>query len=75
MSATTGWAVVSAAGEIDVATVSPSRRAAIVNWLFMRAGREITRYHLDDQIEGWWQKASAQSGVQVVEVSVERRAA
>ena len=49
----TGWAIRLSDGEIDVRTVSPTRRAAIVNWLVLN-GTEISIMWTDDQIEAAW---------------------
>lgn len=49
-----GWAVINAAGEVDIRTVSPTRRAAIVNWLFLVAEVFISTQHTDDKIHQIW---------------------
>ena len=53
-----GWAVTHK-GEIQLRTVSPDRRGAIVNWLFIGPmGRVLTLDHVsDDQINRWWAEA------------------
>ena len=48
-----GWAVVEN-GEINVKTVSPTRRAAIVNWLVVDHDVMITRHTADRTIEAEW---------------------
>ena len=48
-----GWAIIEDIG-IDVRSVSPTRRAAIVNWLVTRAGIMIYSTTTDKQIEECW---------------------
>jgi hypothetical protein len=49
-----GYAVnVPGVGGLDIRTVSPTRRAAIVNWLHLN-GVTITHHHTDDAIESIW---------------------
>lgn len=50
---TTGYAVVSF-GKIDVATVSPTRRGAVVNWLVTVGRQRIYNHTTDEQIEATW---------------------
>lgn len=45
-----GWGVVDADG-LNVATVSPTRRGAIVNWLFVVAKRMVLDRYTDTKIE------------------------
>lgn len=61
-----GWAVIDCT-RIDVSTVSPTRRAAIVNWLVTRAGRFISTSTTDEQIEAYW---ADREGVDVIPVTV-----
>lgn len=48
-----GWAIIEDIG-IDVRSVSPTRRAAIVNWLVTRKGIMIYHTTTDEQIEAMW---------------------
>ena len=49
-----GYAINVVGGDgIDVRTVAPTRRAAIVNWLFSN-GVMVTNQHTDDMIEEMW---------------------
>jgi hypothetical protein len=48
------WAVVEGGGDIIVESVSPTRRAAIVNWLFVRKQTLVTVAHSDIDIERSW---------------------
>lgn len=41
-------------GKIDVRTVGPTRRSAIVNWLVTTANIMILRHHTDEHIETLW---------------------
>lgn len=72
---TSGWAVSTTHG-IDIRTVGPTRRSAIVNWLV--AGEHnafpcaVVAYHTDAQIERMWRGRSARSGAEVVEVVIAR---
>lgn len=63
------WAVVQH-GEINIKTVSPSRRAAIVNWLHVEQGIMCTVLADDLQIERAWKQLSAPSGAKVHQVIV-----
>jgi hypothetical protein len=52
---TTGWAVIDV-GKIDIYTVSGTRRAAIVNWLWRRGTRfyaHTTDVEIDDMWDRW----------------------
>lgn len=56
---TTGWAIKDAAtGEIDVSTVSPDRRSAIINWLFLRRRVPVSNAMGDGLIEVVWEAHS-----------------
>lgn len=48
-----GWAIIECVG-IDVRSVSPTRRAAIVNWLVTRKGLFVTTSWDDDRIDKAW---------------------
>ena len=69
--ASRGWAVIAPSGEIEVATVCATRRAAVVNWLHV-PGREFIRANAtDDFIDGLWADyASVEPGLRVAEVSI-----
>lgn len=62
-----GWAVVDG-GEIVVESVSPTRRAAIVNWLFTARRVLITVIHTAEEIEQEW--AAFRGGAEVVQVGI-----
>jgi hypothetical protein len=65
-----GWAVI-ADGEINVKTVSPTRRAAIVNWLTVDLGFLIHNHHTDEQIESAWEYGRPEKrGARVAEVVI-----
>ena len=55
--------------EIDVATISTTRRAAIVNWLVVNAGCLILNSTTDDEIETLWQRHGGSAFVATVEIS------
>jgi hypothetical protein len=65
-----GWGVRDRDGNIDVRSVSNTRRAATVNWLCTNHSLLATAWAHDDEIEAEWQYRSAQVGASVVEVSV-----
>lgn len=48
-----GWGVVDRNG-LNIRTVSPTRRAAIVNWLVVEAGCAILASHTDGHINALW---------------------
>lgn len=50
-----GWAVTGPPEGIDVKTVSPTRRAAIVNWLVVTKEVSVSIGHSDDAIEKLWE--------------------
>ncbi len=54
----TGYAVV-CNSEIDMRTVGPTRRAAIVNWLYIH-GLPLYRLTTDEEIEAFWDVLMAQ---------------
>jgi hypothetical protein len=62
-----GWAVI-VSGEIDVRSVSPTRRAAIVNWLYLNGYKPLDRWE-DRFIEHVWHN-SHPSTVDVIEVTI-----
>ncbi|WP_029581970.1 hypothetical protein [Bradyrhizobium sp. URHD0069] len=52
----TGYAILSF-GLIEVATVSPTRRGALVNWLVTTARRPIYAWTTDEEIERHWRES------------------
>lgn len=62
-----GWAVIEDVG-IDVRSVSPTRRAAIVNWLVTRGDRMVWPKTTDKEIEQMW--AEARGAAEVIPVKV-----
>ncbi len=65
-----GWAILSEKG-IDVRTVSPTRRGAIVNWLVTTCGVPVQNHWTDEAIELMWQGASEyESLAKVQEVAI-----
>jgi len=67
MSAAHGWAVITG-DTIHVRTVSPTRRAAIVNFLVTERSMAIHYTHTDSQIEDWWSRYHGRA--EAVEVTV-----
>lgn len=67
-----GYAIANS-GEIDIRTVSGTRRAAIVNWLVAQAGVMVFAYWTDERIEDAWVQESARvPGVEIIQVRVEK---
>lgn len=64
-----GWACVTG-DVIHVRTVSPTRRAAIVNFLVTERSMAIYAFHTDGDIELWWRKYHGRSEVVEVAISV-----
>jgi hypothetical protein len=62
-----GWAIIESTG-IDVRSISPTRRAAIVNWLVVRRNIYITTSWDDARIEHIWQSLKGEA--EAVEVIV-----
>jgi len=56
-------------GEIDMTTVSPTERAAKVNWLVTACGLVLPDVE-DDIIEAFWERASTEKGAHCVPVTV-----
>lgn len=55
MSTAGAWAVINSFnGEINVRSISPTRRAAIVNWLVVEEQLPIMALHSDEEIEEIW---------------------
>jgi hypothetical protein len=69
-----GWAVVFF-GEMDVRTISPTRRAAIINWIVSRGGKWVSNNTTDDEIESMWKAFVYDNNdlLTAVEVNVEVR--
>lgn len=65
-----GWAIV-ANGEINVATVSPTRRGALVNWLVVSARVPVFNDHSDAQIESMWDERRFDACARVTDVQIE----
>jgi hypothetical protein len=58
-------------GEIDVRTVSPTERAAKVNWLVVDRNMLITNSARDDQIERAWEHLHKEGFAECVRVKIE----
>jgi hypothetical protein len=69
MTEATGYAIRDA-GEIDVRTVSPTPRAAKVNWLVTGFNARITNATTDEQIEAAWLQFSSMSPIECVRVAI-----
>lgn len=66
-----GWGVRDAhTGEIDMTTVSPTKRAAMVNWLWVSGHVPVTNAFTDDQIEQAFLSFVMSRHVEVCEVLV-----
>ena len=72
MNIATGWAVAEH-DKILVKTVSPTRRAAIVNFLVVERSMAILNHHSDHDIERWWTKYGGRA--EVIEVDIVRKVA
>ena len=64
-----GYAV-TLSGEIDVRTVSPTERAAMVNWLIAARGVLVLADATDAQIRKAFEKVCASAGARVVPVKI-----
>ncbi len=53
---------------IDIKTVSPTRRAAIVNWIVTRKGAMIYQQTTDEEIEDLWERHRGDACVMQVDV-------
>jgi len=69
MTAAHGWAVVDMSG-INVRTVSPSRRGALVNWLIAAHRMVLMGNVTDEQVEQLWQAKSGDAMVVEVDITV-----
>ena len=65
-----GFGVVDVDG-LDMRTVSPTRRAAIVNWLVVSANRVVSIYTSDQQIDALWDAHRGDAMVVPVRVYVQ----
>ena len=63
-----GWAV-KCNGEIDARTVSPTRRAAIVNWLVVAKGMAVLAGTPDKDIDDGWDLKRT-SGDELIQVMI-----
>ena len=68
-----GWAVIDGQGVLNVRTVSPTRRAAIVNWLLTDKGLMAFDVATDEQIERQWQFDSKDCGARLTRVSIQEQ--
>lgn len=66
-----GWAIKDRAGDLLVRTVSPTRQAAQVNWLWTYARQFVSDSQTASQIEASWVKLSAGFGATLVRVRIE----
>ena len=66
------WAVVHK-DAINIRTVSPTRRAAIVNWLVVERDYLITNARTDEQIETLWELECEDETVEQVHVSLKAK--
>ena len=70
----TGWAVRTSHG-IDIRTVGPTRRSAIINWLvageFNPNKYQIGRACPDEQIEAAWLQEHGKSGADAIRIVVQ----
>jgi hypothetical protein len=64
-----GWAIVDESG-IRIATVGPTRRSAIVNWLVTEFSFMIRPHHSDHAIEGMWREYGPRRGAEALPVTV-----
>lgn len=69
MTTAKGWAVIKH-GLIDMKTVADTRRAAIVNWLYLE-GTMVYRWTTDDEIDDMWERAVSWARELHAEISVE----
>ena len=64
-----GWAV-TVDDKIDMRTVGPTRRAAIINWMVSERGELITSFSTDRSIDMKWSRYECDD-VKVQQVNVE----
>jgi hypothetical protein len=72
MSNAEGWAIIEN-GRINVRTVSPTRRAAIVNFLVVERGILVMDSATDEQIEQKWKQMRSQAVVTEIVVTEARK--
>lgn len=65
-----GWGVVDADG-LDIATVGPTRRSAIVNWLVVKAKVMVYNHNSNDWIEKAWEANCGDAVVRPVRMYVQ----
>ncbi len=65
-----GWAVILPGGNIDVATVSPTRRGAIVNWLWSSREVRVLNNWNDGFIDAVWAKEAIPLSAFVMPVTI-----
>jgi len=65
-----GYAHVNKKGEIDVTTVSPHARGAMVNALFMRYGIAVTNEATEDQITESYLRRAKMGGCAIKQVCI-----
>jgi len=63
MTKATGYAAVDYTGLLLVATVSATKRAAMVNWLVACDRQAIYNHHTDEEIERWFIERAHHRGV------------
>jgi hypothetical protein len=67
---TMAWAVL-LDNRIDTRTIGPTRRSAIVNWLYVN-GVDVLNIHSGSELERWWENHCLLSPtMRVQEVTVE----
>lgn len=64
------WGVVDHNG-LNVRTISNSRKAAVINWLVVEAGRFISTSHSDEHINAMWDAERGEASVKPLRVYVE----
>jgi hypothetical protein len=72
MTGVAGGYAIETHGEIDMTTVSPTERAAKVNWLVTACGILLPNNIEDDIIEAFWERASTEKGAHCVPVTVRK---
>lgn len=63
-----GWGVVEN-DSIDMRTVGPTRRSAIINWLWVR-GVLVTEMHTDQHIDALWDAHRREAAVRQICVRI-----
>ncbi len=67
-----GYAVV-LDNKIDIRTVSPTRRGAIVNWLVVHVGCFIYNTTTDEQINEMWSRSSGNAVLKLVNITENKK--